>query len=101
MAQDTPLILLDEPTTHLDLYHKVQILKLLKQLVEEHQKTIIFTTHEIDLAIQLADKILIVDGQENPFDQPCNLIGQGAFNKLFPDDMVAFDVTTGSFKVNK
>ncbi|MFT6994755.1 MAG: iron complex transport system ATP-binding protein, partial [Maribacter sp.] len=101
MAQDTPLILLDEPTTHLDLYHKAQILKLLKQLAKTYQKTVLFTTHEIDLAIQLCDKILILDGTKNPFGQPCELIEHGAFEQLFPTDMITFDATTGSFKVKK
>lgn len=101
MVQDTPLILLDEPTTHLDLYHKVQIFKLLKQLASEHQKTILFTTHEIDLAIQLSDKIVILDGAENPFGQPCELIETGAFERLFPSEMILFDRKTGSFKVKK
>ncbi len=101
MAQDTPLILLDEPTTHLDLYHKVQILKLLQQLAHQNQKTIIFTTHEIDLAIQLCDKILILDGSTNPFGNPCELIEQKYFERLFPSEMVQFDAKTGSFKVNK
>ncbi|MBS9463842.1 ABC transporter ATP-binding protein [Flagellimonas sp. 389] len=101
MAQDTPIILLDEPTTHLDLYHKVQILKLLQKLAHEQQKTIIFTTHEIDLAIQLCDKILILDGHENPFGEPCKLIEQKHFEHLFPSEMVQFDAKTGSFKVNK
>lgn len=101
MAQDTPLILLDEPTTHLDLYHKVQILKLLQQLAHQNQKTILFTTHEIDLAIQLCDKLLILDGDSNPFGTPCELIEQGHFERLFPSEMVQFDAKTGSFKVNK
>lgn len=101
MVQDTPLILLDEPTTHLDLYHKVQILKLLKRLAKEHHKTILFTTHEIDLAIQLSDKMLILDGTKNPFGQPCELIENGAFDRLFPSDMIMFDSNTGSFKVKK
>ncbi|MBO0322436.1 ABC transporter ATP-binding protein [Muricauda sp. CAU 1633] len=101
MAQDTPLILLDEPTTHLDLYHKVQILKLLQQLAHKSQKTIVFTTHEIDLAIQLCDKILILDGDTNPFGDPCELIEQKHFEQLFPSEMVQFDTKTGSFKVNK
>jgi len=101
MAQDTPLILLDEPTTHLDLYHKVQILKLLQELAHSKQKTIIFTTHEIDLAIQLCDKILILDGQENPSGTPRELIEQKCFDHLFPSEMVQFDSKTGSFKVNK
>lgn len=99
MVQDTPIILLDEPTTHLDLYHKVQILKLLQKLAKEHQKTILFTTHEIDLAIQLCDKILILDGATNPFGQPCKLIKNGDFDRLFPSDMIRFDSDTGSFKV--
>jgi len=101
MAQDTPLILLDEPTTHLDLYHKVQILKLLQDLAHTRHKTIIFTTHEIDLAIQLCDKILILDGHENPSGTPCELIEQKRFERLFPSEMVRFDAKTGSFKVNK
>jgi iron complex transport system ATP-binding protein len=101
MAQDTPLILLDEPTTHLDLYHKVQIVKLLKELAKTHNKTVLFTTHEINLAIQLCDKILILDGSENPFGLPCELIEHGAFEQLFPTDMIVFDATTGSFKVKK
>ncbi|WP_420602130.1 ABC transporter ATP-binding protein [Flagellimonas sp.] len=101
MAQDTPLILLDEPTTHLDLYHKVQILKLLQQLAHSKLKTIIFTTHEIELAIQLCDTILILDGNENPSGTPSELIEQKHFEQLFPSEMVQFDSKTGSFKVNK
>ena len=101
MAQDTSLILLDEPTTHLDLYHKVQILKLLRRLAHNKGKTIIFTTHEIDLAIQLCDKILILDGQLNPFGEPCQLIENEHFEKHFPDEMVVFDPNTGAFKVSK
>jgi len=101
MAQDTPLIFLDEPTTHLDLYHKVQIFKLLQQLAHNNKKTVLFTTHEIDLAIQLCDKILILDGKENPFGQPCELIEKGSFSHLFPSDLVSFDKKTGTFKVKK
>lgn len=101
MAQDTPVILLDEPTTHLDLYHKVQILKMLRELAHERQKTIIFTTHEIELAIQLCDRILILNGLENPFGDPCKLIEEHHFEQLFPSEMVQFDPSTGSFRVNK
>ena len=101
MAQDTSLILLDEPTTHLDLYHKVQILKMLQELAHSKQKTILFTTHEIELAIQLCDRILILDGKDHPFGDPCQLIEQKHFDQLFPSEMVQFDGKTGSFKVNK
>ncbi|MDC6365038.1 MULTISPECIES: ABC transporter ATP-binding protein [Flavobacteriaceae] len=101
MAQDTSIILLDEPTTHLDLYHKVQILRLLQELAHQQQKTILFTTHEIDLAIQLCDKMLLLNGTDNPFGEPCELIEQKHFERLFPSEMVKFDPKTGSFKVNK
>jgi len=101
LAQDTSIILLDEPTTHLDLYHKVQILKLLKSVAHETNKTIIFTTHEIEMAIQICDKILLLDGSENPFGEPCELIEQKAFEKLFPSDTVSFDSNTGSFRIKK
>lgn len=101
LAQDTSIILLDEPTTHLDLYHKVQILKLLKSIAHETNKTIVFTTHEIEMAIQICDKMLLLDGFENPFGEPCELIEQKAFEKLFPSDTVSFDSKTGSFKIKK
>ncbi|MDM9630564.1 ABC transporter ATP-binding protein [Robiginitalea aurantiaca] len=101
LAQDTPLMLLDEPTTHLDLYHKVNILKLLKQVAHTAGKTILFSTHEIDLAIQLCDQILILDADFSQFGSPCQLIESGAFEKLFPTDTIRFDRTTGMFKVNK
>ena len=60
LAQDTPLMLLDEPTTHLDLYHKVKILKLLREVAHSTRKSILFSTHEIGLAIQLCDHILVL-----------------------------------------
>ena len=101
MAQDTPIILLDEPTTHLDISHKVEIFKLLQDLAHQHEKIILLTTHEIELAIQLSDKMLLMDGNENPFGEPCELIEKGSFENLFPNDVVWFDSKTGSFKVKK
>ncbi|MCB4808785.1 ABC transporter ATP-binding protein [Tamlana sp. 62-3] len=101
LAQDTSLIILDEPTTHLDMYHKAYILKLLQKLATTTNKTILFSSHEIDLAIQLCDKMIVMNTNEINFDSPCNLIEQGVFNTLFPDDLITFDEITGSFKVKK
>jgi iron complex transport system ATP-binding protein len=101
LAQDTSIILLDEPTTHLDLYHKVQILKLLKAITQETNKTVVFTTHEIDMAIQLCDKIILLDTDRMLFGTPCELIEQHAFDNLFPKDAVTFDPETGSFRITK
>lgn len=101
LAQDTDLIILDEPTTHLDMYHKAYILKLLKTLAKDTHKTILFSSHEIDLAIQLCDKMIVMTHAEVIFDTPCNLITKGVFNQLFPEDMITFNNETGNFRVKK
>ena len=101
LAQDTNIIILDEPTTHLDMYHKAYILKLLKTLAKETNKTILFSSHEIELAIQLCDRMIVMTDSEVISDDPCNLISRGIFNQLFPKDMIAFDDKTGSFRVKK
>ena len=94
-------MLLDEPTSHLDLYHKAHILKLLKTIAHETNKTILFTTHEIEVAIQLCDSMLILDNENHPFGQPCDLISGRSFESLFPEDTITFDPKTGSFKIKK
>ncbi len=99
LAQDTALIILDEPTTHLDLYHRAYILKLLKQLASENGKTILFSTHEIDLAIQLSDTMIIMEQSATHVDSPHNLIEAGRFNSLFPEDTIHFDVQSGRFTI--
>jgi len=101
LAQDTSIILLDEPTTHLDLYHKVQILKLLKSITEKTKKTILFTSHEIEMVLQLCDKMLLLNETSSFFGKPIELIEQGAFNNLFPSDTVSFDATTRTFRIKK
>ena len=101
LAQDTDLIILDEPTTHLDMYHKAYTLKLLQRLTKETGKTILFSSHEIDLAIQLCDNLIVMTDEDVISDEPCNLISKGVFQSLFPKDLIVFDEKTGSFKVKK
>jgi iron complex transport system ATP-binding protein len=99
LSQDTAIIVLDEPTTHLDMYHKAYILKLLQKLTKETGKTILFSSHEIDLAIQLCDTMIVMKENEVICDQPCQLISDGIFESLFPKDLIAFDSTSASFRV--
>jgi iron complex transport system ATP-binding protein len=100
LAQDTPLIILDEPTTHLDLLHKVVLFKLLKKLTQETRKCILFSTHDIDMAIQLSDEMIIMTPDTVVQDQPCNLIMKGSFNTLFKDEHIVFDSEKGKFIIN-
>lgn len=101
LAQDTPIIILDEPTTHLDIYHRAYILKLLRKLTSETKKTILFSTHEIDLAIQLTDKMLVMANDGVYFDTPCKLIEAKRFQSLFPEETIGFDSQTGRFTIRK
>jgi iron complex transport system ATP-binding protein len=100
LAQDTPLIILDEPTTHLDLLHKVVLFKLLKKITKETGKCILFSTHDIDMAIQLSDEMIIMTPENTVQDQPCNLILKGSFNTLFQDESIIFDSEKGKFIIN-
>ncbi|BAO76833.1 ABC transporter ATP-binding protein [Winogradskyella sp. PG-2] len=101
LAQDTDVIVLDEPTTHLDMYHKAYILKLLQRLTKETGKTILFSSHEIDLAIQLCDTMIVMQKETVVCDQPSNLISKGVFKSLFPQDLITFDNNSKSFRIKK
>lgn len=100
LAQDTPLIILDEPTTHLDLLHKVALFKLLKKLTQETGKCILFSTHDIDMAIQLSDEMIIMTPEIVLQDEPCNFIAKGSFNTLFKDEHIIFDAEKGKFVIS-
>jgi iron complex transport system ATP-binding protein len=83
----------------LDLLHKVTLLKLLKKLTQETGKSILFSTHDIDMAIQLSDEMIIMTPESVVQDQPCNLIMKGSFNTLFQDEHILFDAEKGKFVI--
>lgn len=62
LAQDTPILILDEPTSHLDIKYKLDVLMTLKRLCVEEEKTVICTLHEPDLAIKCCDQLVLVGG---------------------------------------
>lgn len=100
LAQDTPLIILDEPTTHLDLLHKVSLLKLLKKLALETNKAILFSTHDLDLALQLSDEMIVMNSEKTTQSTPENLIKDGILNSLFEDENIVFDQEKAKFIFN-
>lgn len=99
LAQDTPLMILDEPTSHLDMYHKAQVLKLLKDLSLCTKKAVLFATHEINLALQLCDRIILMKPGGVVQDSPKQLIQKGHFDDVFPQDLIVFDRNTESFRI--
>lgn len=99
IAQNTPIIVLDEPTAHLDLVNKIEVFKLLKLLVDKHQKTIIISTHQIELALQLSDEIWLINQQKVVNNTPKELIKNQEIEKLFANTDVIFNSSTKSFSV--
>lgn len=88
LAQQTPIILLDEPTAHLDLPHRILILRLLRTLAHEQGKTILISTHELDLALALSDRILLMTPQKGiQLDTAENLKKANAFTTAFSMDI--------------
>ena len=88
LAQQTPIILLDEPTAHLDLPHRILILRLLRQLAHEQGKTVLISTHELDLALALSDRILLMTpGKGIQLDSADNLKKANAFTSAFSMDI--------------
>jgi iron complex transport system ATP-binding protein len=88
IAQQTPIILLDEPTAHLDLPHRILILRLLRNLAHEQGKTVLISTHELDLALALSDRILLMTpGKGVQLDTAANLKKANAFTSAFSMDI--------------
>ena len=85
LAQQTPVILLDEPTAHLDLPSRIKTLNLLRSIAHEQNKTILISTHELDLALRTADRVLLMYTKNEgiAIDTPLNLIHTDAFTKAF------------------
>lgn len=98
LAQETPLMLLDEPTAHLDLPSRLDILTMLRQLARDLNKCILVSTHELDLALQWADGIWLFDKQGSIVaGAPEELILSGDIERVFGNERMHFDAETGEF----
>jgi iron complex transport system ATP-binding protein len=102
LSQDTKLMLLDEPTAHLDVASRIEIIRLLKNLTRKTGKTIILTTHELDLALKAADKIWMLSAEHSfQHGSPEDLALNGVVNEIFGGDGLTFDLKSGTFDLHE
>jgi iron complex transport system ATP-binding protein len=102
LVQQTPVLLLDEPTAFLDLPSRVEIMHLLRDLAHTQGKTILLSTHDLELALQTADKILLMNKKFNlRTGFPEELALAGDLKTFFEKDGIIFDYLTGQFIINK
>jgi len=98
LVQDTPVILLDEPTAHLDLPNRVEVMILLHTLAKETNKAVILSTHELDLALQSSDKLWLMSLRDGiAVGMPEDLILDNHIQTVFANKSFYFDGATGNF----
>ncbi len=97
LAQDTPIMLMDEPTAFLDIRSKFEIMHLLHELSHLHGKTIIITTHDLDLALRYSDKIWLILDDGIREGAPEDLLADRLFERLFDSDIIKFNSGEGTY----
>jgi len=98
LVQDTPIIILDEPTTFLDLENTFQIFELLKKIAQEQQKTIIFSTHQLEIALQICNQIIAISNQEIVMQSPKQLIENEIIQTIFNTEKIKFNPVLMKFE---
>jgi iron complex transport system ATP-binding protein len=100
LAQDAKLMIMDEPTAFLDISAKFDILHIMHDLAAERGKTILFSTHDLGMAVSRADKIWLLCDEGMQTGSPEDLVLDGAFESLFNSSEVKFNIEDGTFRLS-
>ena len=102
LAQQCPVIVLDEPTAYLDVTSRIETMSLLHRLADEQKKAILLSTHDLDLAIQMSDCLWLQEKtRPMEYGMPEDLILGGAFETFFDKKGITFDPSTGKLTADK
>lgn len=91
LAQDTPVLLLDEPTSFLDLPNRYDLCLLLLRLAREEGKCVVFSTHELDIALTLCDDVALIDSPHLHLMNAADIVLSGHIERLFNNPGITFD----------
>jgi iron complex transport system ATP-binding protein len=97
LVQETPIILLDEPTTHLDIENKAKLLNMLKEISNRQNKIVILSTHDINLVLSIANKIWVINNNSFIELNQSNIVYQ--FEKIFDNTIVKYDSSCKAFRL--
>lgn len=101
LAQSTPVILLDEPTSFLDLPNRYELCTLLSDLAHNQGKCILFSTHELDIALSLCDSIALIDTPYLHCLSTDEMRTSGYIDRLFQNDNMTFDAMSATIKMKR
>ncbi|MCB0276048.1 MAG: ABC transporter ATP-binding protein [Calditrichaeota bacterium] len=100
LAQDTAIMVLDEPTAYLDVGNRIDILQRLHRLARERQKCILLSTHDLELSLQIADRIWLIDPQRGfGSGSPESLVLSGQLQGAFAHPAAHFSDSSGTFRL--
>ena len=99
LAQDTPVILLDEPTAFLDLPNRYELAILLRRLAHEERKCILFSTHDLDIALSLCDAVALIDTPQLHLLPADEMVRGGWIERLFAGENACFDAATRTVRL--
>ena len=99
LAQDTPVILLDEPTAFLDLPNRYELATLLRRLTRDEGKCILFSTHDLDVALSLCDSVALIDTPSLHHLPAGEMVGSGLIERLFSGENARFDPETRTVRL--
>lgn len=99
LAQSCDCLILDEPTTHLDVKNTVSQLKLIQSLSQEEGKSIVFSSHQFDLALQVADKVCLIEGQKAYLITPDDFYADCRYQEMLLGEAYRFDVGSNRFNI--
>ena len=99
LAQDTPVILLDEPTAFLDLPNRYELASLLRRLARDEGKCILFSTHDLDVALSRCDSVALIDTPSLHHLPAGEMVGSGLIERLFSGENARFDPETRTVRL--
>lgn len=100
LAQDTPLMILDEPTAFLDLPHRAEVMGVLKRLAHDVGRAVLLTTHDLELAMRSADQVWLFGADRQVrVGAPEDLVLSGAYSDAFDSGNIHFHPETGVFRM--
>lgn len=99
LAQNTPVILLDEPTAFLDLPNRYELATLLQKLARDEGKCILFSTHDLDIALTLCDVVTLIDTPQLHTLPADEMVQSGYLERLFSGKSACFDPETRSVRL--
>ncbi|PXA04768.1 ABC transporter ATP-binding protein [Coraliomargarita sinensis] len=101
LAQETQVMLLDEPTAFLDLPRRVELMRILRNLAHREKLALLLSTHDLDLALRFADRLWVLSGEGELIQgYPEAIAMSGDFARVFESNNLDWDPQTGSFRTH-